>query len=297
MPKVTFVIGANATGKTYFIENNYADKDVEILNVYDYQQRVYEEEGFKESIPFGMQFGCLMRANMELLDDIMEKLKREQDVVVEQTFYKAKRRISYFDIIRKIPEVEIEVYIMNPSDEFWKANLKKSDPEGNFEGYKREAQAIEFPNPAEGIDAIYEVVDGEVSLRMDPPTPEILKSAREELAREAEKIRAEDEEKKRIQDLLESMKNRKFWHYCEVCGKREFITAKEAFNAGWNYPPDMGHFGLLGPRTCGNCLITDTLFWRINTGGGLPIVREGELSSKELITWRRMKGEPESLLD
>lgn len=50
------------------------------------------------------------------------------------------------------------------------------------------------------------------------------------------------------------------------------------------------------PRTCGDCLLTDTLFWKINTSGRLPIVLEGELSPEELITWRRIKGEPESLL-
>lgn len=39
-------------GKTYFIKNNYADKVVEILNVYDYQQRVYEEEGYGDPSSF-----------------------------------------------------------------------------------------------------------------------------------------------------------------------------------------------------------------------------------------------------
>lgn len=34
---ITFVIGATASGKTYFIDRNYRGKDVDILNVYDYQ--------------------------------------------------------------------------------------------------------------------------------------------------------------------------------------------------------------------------------------------------------------------
>ncbi|MCI9637599.1 MAG: hypothetical protein HFG77_14615, partial [Hungatella sp.] len=49
MRTVTFVIGATASGKTYFINTNYSDKDVDILNVYDYQQRAYEEAGFGSS--------------------------------------------------------------------------------------------------------------------------------------------------------------------------------------------------------------------------------------------------------
>ena len=92
------------------------------------------------------------------------------------------------------------------------------------------------------------------------------------------------------------MKERKFWHYCEVCGKKEFVTAKEAFNDGWDYPPNIGQFGMLGPRTCGVCQIKDTLFWKINASGGLPVVLENNLSREVLATWHRINGEPESLL-
>ena len=89
MQKLIFVIGATATGKTYFIDRHYKDMDVDILNVYDYQQRAYDEEGFGESIPFGAQFKCLMKANNMLLDDIIERLSQSRDVVVEQTLERA----------------------------------------------------------------------------------------------------------------------------------------------------------------------------------------------------------------
>ena len=92
------------------------------------------------------------------------------------------------------------------------------------------------------------------------------------------------------------MKVRPFWHYCEVCGRKEFITAKDAFDSGWDYPPQMGYFGLLSPRTCGNCTIKDTLYMKINSPGRFPVVIESELTPAELITWRRIKSEPESLL-
>lgn len=296
MRKLIFVIGATAAGKTYFINQNYKDKDVDILNVYDYQQRAYDEAGFGESIPFDATFKCLMNANNMLLDDIIEKLLQGRDLVVEQTFYKAKRRIAYIDEIRKSVDARIEMYVMSPSDSLWESNIEKRELGGRFQTYKKNAEGIEFPNPAEGIDAIYEVTDGEVILRMDPPRPEILDEAREELRQEAERIRSEEEEKKRRTELLESMKERPFWHYCEVCGKKELITAADAYASGWDYPPEHGSFGLLSPRTCGDCLIKDTLFWKINMSGKLPIVVEGELSPEELVTWRRIKGEPESLL-
>lgn len=116
MQKLIFVTGANATGKTYFIDTHYADRNVDILNVYDYQQRVYAEEGFGDSVPFDARFRCLMRANNMLLADIIEKLKQGRNVVVEHTLFKAKRRMAYIDEIRKVVDVTIELYVMCPDD-------------------------------------------------------------------------------------------------------------------------------------------------------------------------------------
>ncbi|MCI9501857.1 MAG: ATP-binding protein [Hungatella sp.] len=296
MRTVTFVIGATASGKTYFINTNYSDKDVDILNVYDYQQRAYEEAGFGGSIPFGASFRCLLKAQDMLLEDIIKKLQAGRDVVVEQTFFKAKRRIAYIDKIRETAQVSIETYVMCPSDSRWKSNLESRKLEDRYESFKRAREEMEFPNPAEGIDQIYEVADGVVTLRMDPPSPETVEKAKEELAREAERIQAEDEAVRKRKELIESMKVRPFWHYCEVCGRKEFITAKDAFDSGWDYPPQMGYFGLLSPRTCGNCTIKDTLYMKINSPGRFPVVIESELTPAELITWRRIKSEPESLL-
>ena len=85
MPKVTFVIGATASGKTYYINHIFADKNVEILNIYDYQQKAYEESGYGQMMPIPVQFRCLMKANDDLLSDIIENLKQGNDVVAEQT--------------------------------------------------------------------------------------------------------------------------------------------------------------------------------------------------------------------
>lgn len=296
MRNLTFVIGATASGKTYFIKEHYKDKDVEILNVYDYQQRAYDEAGYGKSIPFGAGFRCLYKANDNLLHDIMESLKNGRDVVVEQTLFKMKRRLAYIDEIRKEVNVRISFYVMCPSDGRWQENIEMRKLSSTLEGCKNQLKDIEFPNPAEGIDEIYEVVDGEIRSRMDSPkSDEILEQAREELRREAEQIRGEDEKKRQRRELIESMNHRPFWHYCEVCGKKEYFTAQDAFDNGWDYPPKMGHFGLLSPRTCGSCLMQDTLFWKVHQQG-FPIVIEKTLTPGELLTWRRIKAEPESLL-
>ncbi len=296
MQTVVFVIGATASGKTYFINRKYSDKDVDILNVYDYQQRAYDEAGFGDSVSFGAGFRCLLKAQDMLLEDIISRLQEGRDVVVEQTFFKAKRRIAYIEKIREAVDVLIETYVMCPSDSRWKTNIENRKLEGSYENFKREAEEMEFPNPAEGIDKIFEVVDGTVTLRMDVPRPEITDKAKEELAQEAGRIQAEDEAQRKREEIIESMRTRPFWHYCEVCGRKEFITADDAFDSGWDYPPQMGHFGLLGPRTCRNCTIENTLFWKIKLSGGLPIVLEEKLTKEERITWRRIKAEPESLL-
>lgn len=299
MSKVIFVIGANATGKSYFIKERYKKQDIISLDVFDYQQRAYgaEEYGENDAISFRARYRCLMLANLQLLSDILKNVKNGQDVVVEQTFYKAKRRISFIDEIRKTADVSIEVYVMSPSDKVWVRNLEKRNCTDTIESMKREAKNIEFPNPSEGFDAIYEVIDGAIKLRMDKPTPEIVEPAREEIKKERQEFADKEEKRLQRKELMASMETRPFWHYCEVCGKKKYMTAQQAYEEGWDYPPHMGEFGLLGPRKCGDCKLTDTLFWKINTEQKIPVVIDRTLSNRELQIWKRIKNEPESLLD
>ncbi|MCM1166618.1 MAG: ATP-binding protein [Lachnospiraceae bacterium] len=296
MQRLVFVIGAAASGKSHFIKEHFGDTDAEILDIFDYQQKAYDEAGFGEHIPFSAMRGCLYKANNDLLKDIIGKLKAGRDIIAEHTLFKMKRRLAYIDEIRRAVDVHIIFYVMCPSDERWKENIAARKLGGTFKRYKETSGDIEFPNTAEGIDEIFEVADGEIRPRTDPPKPvELLEAAREELMRETEKMHADDERKQKRKELIESMNVRPFWHYCEVCGKKEYLTAQEAFDSGWDYPPRMGWFGLLSPRTCGSCLIKDTLYWKIQQQS-LPIVLEGCLTPEELITWRRIKAEPESLL-
>ena len=46
-------------------------------------------------------------------------------------------------------------------------------------------------------------------------------------------------------------------------------------------------------------MLKDTLYWRVNTEKKVPIpvVVDGMLTIEERITWRRIKAEPESLLE
>ena len=211
--KVTFVIGAPASGKTTFIHNFFPDNDnIVSLNVYDYQQDAYKEAGFDKYIPFGQEFRCLYKANQTLLDDIIRALEEGKDVVVEHTLYKAKRRIAYIDAIHNaFKDVMINVYVMCPSGSAWDRYIKERKLE--IKHLKSEIKEFEFPNLSEGFDKIYEVTDDDIRLRMDEPKPEIVEAARKELKDEAERVRREDEQKVKHIELLNSMNTRPFWHY------------------------------------------------------------------------------------
>jgi hypothetical protein len=52
-----------------------------------------------------------------------------------------------------------------------------------------------------------------------------------------------------------------FVHWCEVCGLELLLTPKIAYDLGWDYPPMMGQFGVISPRTCGACGIEGTVWY------------------------------------
>jgi len=86
----------------------------------------------------------------------------------------------------------------------------------------------------------------------------------------------------------------KLIHICEVCGKTKVMTPEQAFNEGWDYPPNMGTFGVISPRTCGDgrCNMTKTLWW--------ALVQEHKevknLTEEQKIVLRRIQNEPDSIL-
>ncbi|WP_346835900.1 hypothetical protein [Paenibacillus polymyxa] len=81
-------------------------------------------------------------------------------------------------------------------------------------------------------------------------------------------------------------------HICEVCGKEEILTPEQAHAQGWDYPPQMGQFKVLSPRTCGSCTINRTLWWAINVEGK----QTDSLTENQIQTLKRISQEPESIL-
>ncbi len=91
-----------------------------------------------------------------------------------------------------------------------------------------------------------------------------------------------------ISEDLGKWENVPLVHVCEVCGKTEVLTPSEAFNAGWDYPPRMGMFGVVSPRTCGNCNMMQTIWWALT----VEHKKSGELTGEQLKTFERILGEP-----
>lgn len=86
--------------------------------------------------------------------------------------------------------------------------------------------------------------------------------------------------------------NRSFLHICEVCGKTEILTPQEAFDQGWDYPPLMGSFGIVSPRTCPDCGMMDTAWAAITLKGIDP----EKLPEQHKQTIMRIIQEPDILL-
>lgn len=80
-------------------------------------------------------------------------------------------------------------------------------------------------------------------------------------------------------------------HICEVCGVEEILTPGDAFNLGWDYPPRMGQFGVVGPRCCPNCPNVGTVWWALAIDG----YTEYMLTEAQRATVRRIAGEPQSI--
>ena len=88
------------------------------------------------------------------------------------------------------------------------------------------------------------------------------------------------------------MHPQKYKHICEVCGRSEILTPEEAFQAGWDYPPRMGFFGVLSPRTCPYCSLMDTVWAALVLKGMGP----DDLTDAQKETLLRIVNEPDSVM-
>ena len=84
----------------------------------------------------------------------------------------------------------------------------------------------------------------------------------------------------------------KIEYVCEVCDKTETLTEAEAVSGGWDYPPFIGAWVIISPRTCGDCGIQDTLWWVLMMDG---VKDEADLSDRHKETLQRILSETEGV--
>lgn len=287
---LNIVMGVSCAGKTTFINKKF--KDYVHYSISDYQDNLKKEQGNKEFYDLLEYKSILIKANERIKNDVINALLNGDNVVMEHTLYKAKRRIAYIEDIQKcVANLEVNIYLIMPSDLVLLNNLKTSSKynENDFKRLKAEREFIEIPNIAEGYNKIFIVKDGVINEYIGCPDEELINRAHQELFKEKKK----DDEALEYNNLLNRLKLEGFYHYCEVCGKKEWLTPEQAYNDGWDYPPRIGSFGILSPRTCGNCSITDTLWWKIATNKNFD---KETLTNKDIEVLRRIKKEPYSLL-
>ncbi len=92
---------------------------------------------------------------------------------------------------------------------------------------------------------------------------------------------------------IEMKNEQKLIHVCEVCGKTKVMTPEQAFQEGWDYPPMMGAFGVVSPRTCGDCSMDETLWMALQSG---KIKSVDDMNSDQRKVLERIMNEPASIL-
>ena len=292
---VKIVMGVSCSGKTKFIKEHFPNWSHHSIG--EIQRRLRKEEFPMVGIEM------LIKANEQIKELVVRDLQVGRDVVMEHTLFKAKRRIGYVEEFKKYTDEPIDIYLLYPTEEELKANVEAAPNlnENDIPYLLREMKEIEIPNIAEGYGHIYIVTNGVVTEHISDRDETIIHQAEKELKAEEEQFRKKKEAKKQKEAFFDKMEEEGFWHYCEVCGKKEKLSSKQAFDEGWDYPgkngiykdlmPNYG-FGAISPRTCGNCGIMDTTYMKLTKGQ----VKMGELEGREKETIERILSEPGSLL-
>lgn len=288
---VRIVMGTAFSGKTHFIKENFPDSL--ILSVGEYQKKLMAVHGKTGFMPIGEYRNILQSANDQIKKDMLELLAEGKDVIMEHTLYKAARRKEYLQAFRTVTDEPIDIYVMQPSDERLLQNIQTNDEQrGRGIGWlKAQMREIEIPNIAEGFAHVYAVNDKGIQDWSDKPVERKFIDKNTKMTLIEKNIQDEEKDKR-----ITVFGDKPFKHICECCGKVEILTSKEAHEQGWDYPGEgaiypSSMFGVLSPRTCGKCSITETAYWAIVVEGKTT----AELSENQLQAVERIMQEPEIL--
>lgn len=137
--RIVFVMGPACGGKSTFINKNFSE--FKKIDLFDFQTDFMSVEEVAESY----------KRCMEALLDV---IRNNEDVVLEHTFLKAKRRKVYIDAIKQITNVPIEAYFIFPSDEEMIKNARQRGirlTNTTINGYR---EIADFPTVDEGFETV-----------------------------------------------------------------------------------------------------------------------------------------------
>lgn len=223
---INIVMGISGSGKSKFVQKNFPE--MKHFSIGKIQRELREQKN-----TYNSSTELLIKANDLIEEYVLQIIRAGHDVVMEHTLFKAKRRLRYINAIRKVTNEPIIIYYLKPTREELNKNLIESeeDIEEYFDFLWSQTEEIETPNLAEGYEHVYIVTEGIVTESFDKNI-ELIREAQKECELEEEKSNARKIREKEIQKWAVKMEETGFWHYCDGCGKKEFLTSKQAFDSG-----------------------------------------------------------------
>ena len=287
--RIHIVMGAGGTGKREFSLKQFPNAKIAS---YGDIQRELKSNNDNQFISFEERINILQQAHDRTIEETISCIKNGEEVVIEHTLFKRHRREEILTRLRETTDEPIDLFLMMPTDEQIQKNID-SNPnymDSSVGEIKSEMCKIEMPSGAEGFAKVYIVTDKGIEDWTDKPVENKVIDVNTEVAMEGTHISKEMSQK------LVFGKN-PFKHICEVCGKTEVLTSKDAFDAGWDYPGVDGiykceNFKVLVPRTCGKCGTSETAWWALSINGKTM----EELTETQKLTVERILQEPDNLM-
>lgn len=287
--KIHIVMGAGGTGKREFSQKQFSN--AKIVSYGDIQREL-KANSEKESVSI-LEYGAILfQAYDRSIEQTIAHILNGDEVVMEHTLFKCQRREEVLSKLREVTNEPIDLYLMMPSDEQIQRNISQNPnyKDVSVEEIKSEMRKIEIPSGQEGFEKVYVVTEKGIEDWTDKPAEEKKISSKTELTMKEWNLSTGISEKN-------IFGQKPFKHICEVCGKVEILTSKEAYETGWDYPGVDGiykceNFKIMTPRTCGQCGITETAWWALSVEGKSL----NELSEMQKLAVERITQEPENLM-
>lgn len=143
---VIIVAGPTCSGKSTFIQKNFPHHKV--IDVYDFQK--------------DFRYICIdnvMESYIQCKDALVAAIKESENVVLEHTLLKAKRRAMYVEAIKEVTDDPIEMYFLLPSDKQLLKQMKKRKYSKSLVEAQKMRELAELPTISEGYSVVHIISD------------------------------------------------------------------------------------------------------------------------------------------